>query len=504
MRQLIVNYVSSRLPIARRWACVTAMCIGLFIGCADEDKPNLKALYRINQWPTTHEDHGRYVQPPVVIVPGIMSSTLVDKAGRNIWFGSHWDTLFSDYQNLALTINPTTLTAQPSTYRADSIAHSVLGLEIYGSLENTLENIAFYRYTEPGEPLTLPERRYYTLPYDWRYDNIHAVRALDSLIDQIRKDYNDPNLKVDIIAHSMGGLIARYYMRYGTQDVLDSNEFPVTKAGAKKVRRLIQLGTPNLGSVSSLHSLIEGTKVGFGRVPPEVIATFPSLYQLLPHPLVDWIITPSGRPLNRDLYDVELWRRFQWSVFDPRIAKRIINKASDQATGEQQVATLQQFVARSLERARRFVWSLTVKVPDVDYEIIAFGGNCVATPARVLVEELNGHSHLRLQPTEIRNPHPKVDYFALMLEPGDGSVTKPSLLARDYLNPAVERHEYSFFPLKYAFFLCNEHGSLTANINFQDNLLNALLERSADEMRAPLPMPAQMTTPRPRTPSDKR
>jgi len=68
----------------------------------------------------------------------------------------------------------------------------------------------------------------------------------------------------------------------------------------------------------------------------------------------------------------------------------------------------------------------------------------------------------------------------LMLEPGDGVVTKASLLARDTLDPTIERHRYSFFPVRYSFFLCEAHNRLTSNINFQDNLLHALLSVDDD------------------------
>ena len=62
-----------------------------------------------------------------------------------------------------------------------------------------------------------------------------------------------------------------------------------------------------------------------------------------------------------------------------------------------------------------------------------------------------------------------------MFEPGDGQVTKPSLLARQNLNPTAPRDEHIFFPLAYSFFLCVAHDKLTGNLNFQDNLLNVLL-----------------------------
>jgi hypothetical protein len=78
-----------------------------------------------------------------------------------------------------------------------------------------------------------------------------------------------------------------------------------------------------------------------------------------------------------------------------------------------------------------------------------------------------------------------------MLEPGDGEVTKPSLLARQSLDPTESRSDDVFFPLAYAFFLCVDHENLAGNINFQDNLLNVLLERGRP-WENPAPAPADL------------
>jgi hypothetical protein len=113
--------------------------------------------------------------------------------------------------------------------------------------------------------------------------------------------------------------------------------------------------------------------------------------------------------------------------------------------------------------------------------LVVFGGDCTLTPARVVEEREPGsvpeRGIVRLLPNAIKAPEPGIDYSRLMLEPGDGEVTKPSLLARQSLDPTESRSEDVFFPLAYAFFLCVDHEHLTGNINFQDNLLNVLLER---------------------------
>jgi hypothetical protein len=94
-----------------------------------------------------------------------------------------------------------------------------------------------------------------------------------------------------------------------------------------------------------------------------------------------------------------------------------------------------------------------------------------------LVEEVEGESIVRMQPHEVAQPIPGVDYDALLLEPGDGSVTKASLLGRNVLDPSVQRHRFIHVPIAQSFFLCESHESLTGNLNFQDNLLNTLLSR---------------------------
>ena len=421
--------------------------------------------------------------PPVIIVPGILGSRLREhSSGRELWPGSIYNVLFSA-RSLALDIDPKTLDPRADGIEAYDLFRGLLGSDFYGAIIDTLEKQGGYVLGHPGRAADAGTRRYYVFPYDWRQDNVVTARKLDALIDQIRRDYSDPQLKVDVVAHSMGGLIVRYYIQYGIADVLDGNDFPANFAGADKIRTAVLLGTPNLGSVNGLHSLLVGHRVGWQAIPAEVLATMPSVYELLPHPVTNWIVDIKGQPLERDLFFVGTWISYRWSVFNPAVENRVKARFSNQADGQRQVALLQDYFAKRIERARRFVWSLTYNASqNAPVRLVVFGGDCTLTPARVVEERErastpDGRAVARLLPNDIQAPEPGVDYSRLMLEPGDGEVTKPSLLARQSLDPTVSRSDDVFFPLAYAFFLCVDHERLTGNINFQDNLLNVLLER---------------------------
>ncbi len=432
--------------------------------CSQQTQPDLERLYRQTQF---------VEQPPVILIHGIMGARLSDSGnGEEAWPGGISQLAFSDYDELGLEIDADTLEPGESRFYPSGLADEVAGRDFYGAILRTLEEAGRYHRADPDEPANADRREVYVFTYDWRQDNVVTAGKLADLIDRIKKSHGDPELKVDLIAHSMGGLIARYYLRYGRDDVLNDNEFPVNYAGAQNVRRIILLGTPNLGSVSSLHAFIEGTKIGFGSIPTEVLATMPSVYQLFPHSLNQWLVTTAEKPLPRDIFDVDVWRRFQWSIFDPEVRRKII---TTEEAGAVRLETLDAYFEKNLERARRFVWSLTVPVPERSHSLIVFGGDCLPTPAKLVVEEVKGVSEIRLWPGDIANPVDGVSYDDLMLEPGDGTVTKASLLARETLDPSVRRHKYIDFPLDYPLFLCERHDQMTGNVTFQDNLLHALL-----------------------------
>ncbi|MBI2330130.1 hypothetical protein HYU94_01965 [Candidatus Daviesbacteria bacterium] len=118
---------------------------------------------------------------------------------------------------------------------------------------------------------------YFVFPYDWRKDVRTTKDSLDALIESAKTASGQS--QVNLVVHSMGGLVARYY-------ISDASK-------AAKVNKLIELGVPHLGATSALKTLMYGTalqKNVFGFIPlgipaseiKDIAQNTPSIFQLLP------------------------------------------------------------------------------------------------------------------------------------------------------------------------------------------------------------------------------
>jgi hypothetical protein len=125
-------------------------------------------------------------------------------------------------------------------------------------------------------------QNYIEFPYDWRRDNRVAARKLARMVperlDRWKKVSGNADAKVVFIAHSMGGLVARYYL-----ECLE---------GWRYARKLVTFGTPYRGSLNALDSLSNGygkTFAGFNVADlSALMRSFTSVYQLLPrYPCID-------------------------------------------------------------------------------------------------------------------------------------------------------------------------------------------------------------------------
>jgi pimeloyl-ACP methyl ester carboxylesterase len=449
-------------------ARLTALfCLALLLAACGPTRPDLVRLYEAE---TQH-----LTQPPVILIHGLMGSTLVERSsGKEFWPGGIGTMAFSEYRELARM--KAAEDAGGGLVPGD-LFYGVGGVDYYKALTDTLENVGRFKRGQPGEAIHADDRRrYYVLLYDWRKENLEAVRQLHALIEQIRIDYGDPNLAVDILAHSNGGLIANYYLRYGPNDVLDQAQFTPWDEGAHRVRRVVMLGTPSLGAVTSLERLQHGFKIALRTVPVEVLTTFATPFETLPHPDAQVVFSAQGQPIRFDVYDPETWRSRRWAVFSPDVSARVVASAPDVASGEAQLAALQALFVHHLQRAKRFQLSLSAPIRSNGVEVAAFGGDCTMTPARaVLDRDKAGGERLVIRPEDVQDRVAGVDYERLMLQPGDGLVTRDSQLGRGL--EVAPGETAGTFPLVQSFFLCETHDQLSVNPYFQNNLLNFLLAR---------------------------
>lgn len=404
---------------------------------------------------------------PIIIIPGLMGSSLETAEGLEVWPGSITDLAFSDYE---------VLTDDGLNLRPGRVIDGIAGVDFYGALTKTLEQAANYRLATPGQVQRGNDmRRYYLFAYDWRRSNARTAVQLHELIEQIRRDFGDPALKVDLIAHSNGGLIARYYLQYGPTETGQAGWQPKAWAGGgERIRRLAMLGTPNMGSVISVLRLYEGYKMGVRTIPLEVMVQFATPFETMPIPQSHVIIDANGTAQNIDLYDISTWKKNQWSVFSPAFSQQIKTEQPDPALAEKRVIALQEEFSLNLATARKIQTALSVPFVDGNTEIALFGGDCIDTRFRVLAELRNGHTQLFGEAGDLEKKSPNVDYQYLLFGPGDGLVTRASQVARAQ-DVYAQQANVDLFKASQTVFLCERHSMLTANPFFQNNLLYFLL-----------------------------
>lgn len=460
---LTPNY-SRFMPRWVRSGLLPLLSLLFLSSCSGYLQPDLERIYR----PLAEKTKST----PVIFIPGIMGSQL-KQGDTTFWPGSLWDLAFgSNLDQLALPVDHQDFLKNRDDLQPDGLFLAAGGENFYQEIVNTLEQTGGYHCVDPSR--IKPDTNCVLFAWDWRRDLVEAAGKLDQLVEQLRTARGNEYLKVDIVAHSAGGLLTRYFLRYGSKDVLTTETPTIDHRGAYKVRKAILIGTPNYGSISALQQAITGMPVALSRIKPEVLASMPILGQLLPHPDRNWMIDINGKRIDRDIFNIETWQYNGWSIFDPRIRQRIADRFDSQTEADQYLSNLERVMTQSLQRGERFHRALSISQQDAPNKFIVFGSDCIPTPARCLLEQVGDRYLVHLSPDQIVHPKPGIDYERMMLEPGDGSVTKASLLARDSLDPTEGK--YGDFRIDYEFFICEKHTKLAENITFRDNLLNILLD----------------------------
>lgn len=217
----------------------------------------------------------------IVIIPGIMGSTLVNRDGNELW-GVRPGTLLRSIINLGRNFDqlrlPVGIGDEPASDGVKPgvllpIPHVVgrlLGSDGYGHLIAWLQKTFDLRLPRDDEPGNLV-----AFPYDWRLSNRQTAKRIEAelvpYLDAWRKANGNADAKFRFICHSMGGLVARW--------------FTEVMGGHELTRQIITLGTPHRGAAESLVQLSNGMNPGFGPLRielTEIIRSLPSVHQLLP------------------------------------------------------------------------------------------------------------------------------------------------------------------------------------------------------------------------------
>ncbi|MFE6339037.1 esterase/lipase family protein [Streptomyces sp. NPDC057798] len=240
----------------------------------------------------------------VVVLPGIMGTRLANADGGAVWDvsgGALWRALRTFSRSVkGLRLPPDIgddhpgdgirpVGVMPDLHVIPGIWHPVDG---YDSLLRWLEQTFTLRSRQPSDPPGTPANLV-EFGYDWRLScRYNAQRLKERVTEELERWQSSAperrDARVVFICHSMGGLVARFYV-----ECLGGHEI---------TRRLITLGTPHRGSLNALSHLVNGLRKGwgpFGANVTDLARSLPSMHQLLPD--YACVSTPVGLTHLRDL-----------------------------------------------------------------------------------------------------------------------------------------------------------------------------------------------------------
>jgi pimeloyl-ACP methyl ester carboxylesterase len=468
-------------------------------GCGPRRTPELERVFA-----GARERKGKR---PVIVIPGILGSRIVNrKTGEVVWPSL----LRSSDDGLSLPMTPNLESNRDELVAARIVETARLAkiapeVYVYHHLLRALEEFGGYREGDWDNPPPEGDRdTYYVFAYDWRRDNVESARLLVRRMQALKLRLGRPDLRFNIVAHSMGGLVARYAAMYGDRNLPPEGATPQPDwAGAAFINKIFMFGTPNAGSMEAFATLLEGYSITEGlrrrvrllnKLSREDVMTAPSIYQLLPHRAQARFLDENLRPLNLDLYDPAVWRRYGWSAVndaDFRAAyARGESGGREAPTHHGTLEELDAYLDAVLSRARRFHEALdalssegnsTDESRAASVKLFAFGGDCEETLAAPLVmrDEKHGRWLTLIRPRSLRTADGKkierAEVLRAMYEPGDGRVTRASLLGLKLAGARASVFYETALPIVYSVFACDLHSDLQSNRTLQDNALTLLV-----------------------------
>lgn len=449
---------------------------------------------------------------PLIIIPGITGSQIMSKSGKPVWFTFSFSRDEEDDLRLPMSTNfrqNTDSLVSGDIIREVKLPGILKVLPEIGVYGDALKAIEAKGYTEGDWNNPKADDVYYVFGYDWRRDNVENAQLLISKIEALKANLKRPDLKFNLIAHSMGGLIARYAAMYGKADIFPGKKLPApTWAGAKHINKILLFGTPNEGSFSAFEVLTRGYSVAGRNLPfvkdlgPEDVFSIPSLYELLPNTGTTTFLNDNLKPIPINLYDPQNWIKYKWgAIGDPKFLGKLkdaatipgvkpvewkIKNVDDRILADTTYAQTRAFLAAALARAELFHRALNVSIQKSPIDIFAYGSECAPTLNAVILRynEKNKDWETITSPDKFKNSKgvefSKEQVAKAIYADGDGRVTRSSFLpvvsSPLKTSKAVAQ---TIFPIKSSFFFCSEHQKLLSAGAIQDNYLTALAAEAA-------------------------
>lgn len=225
---------------------------------------------------------------PVIFVPGVIATNLRDL--YTVPPDTVWSLLAQNYDRIALHPEDLRYEAQlPAQVRPDQV-YEIAYKELILDLRHDLS-------PQADKPTPV-----YIFGYDWRQPLEATQLKLRQFIDEViektalTKHYHADKYaarrKVNLVGHSMGGLVITGYLTDAVAQKFDA-----------RVHRVATLATPFRGSFNAVEKLIKGTS---NRREREAARLTPSLYYLLPSFKTGIKIDPALP--QTDLFDPSLWQ----------------------------------------------------------------------------------------------------------------------------------------------------------------------------------------------------
>jgi pimeloyl-ACP methyl ester carboxylesterase len=424
---------------------------------------------------------------PVIIIHGFLGAKLIDPQTRkNVWGNFKISDNF-----MSISRKKIRDFAVPMVY-GKPLKDLKGGAVVEGMMENAKVRVAGIRFTLSGyssmikiltdvgycaDDQPLPKgkkfKNLFPFAYDWRRDLPENSARLDRYIAQkkayLQKQYkkyygiDNYDVQFDVISHSMGGLLARYYLRYGKEDLPADGSIPKpTWAGSKHLDKVLIVGTPNGGYLDTVLEMVNGMQIEAGTptIPPGILGTWVTYYQMMPPNSTRSVVYAdklTGKGV--DIFDPKVWVELKWGLVDPKqdhVLKILLPHAKTR--GKRRKIALDH-LTKCLKRAKQFTDTMRIHAnPPDDVKLFLFQGDAVKTTRKASVDRKTGKLTV-------------IDY-----EPGDGKVLVSSTVWDERIG-MKKWVPYLITPIEWTavYRLTAAHMGITRMEVFADNMTWCLL-----------------------------